>query len=91
MPPPNGVFKVNFEASWSKDQKIVCIGVVIRDFRGEFYAKMSKVGSSVAFAEVAELVAARESMIFAVEARFRDIIEGIIWVLLMQFGLARIA
>ena len=70
-------FKVNFDASWSKVDCNVRIGVVVRDHKGEFYAAMSKVGVRVDSAEVAELVVAREVLVFAIEVGFLDtMLEG---------------
>ena len=72
--PPANYFKVNFDASWSKDDCIVGIGVVVRDHMGEFFAGMTKVGEKASSAEVAELVAAREAIVFAVEAGFSNLV-----------------
>lgn len=41
---------------------------------GEFYASLSKGGCKALSAESAELVAAREAVMFALEVGFRDII-----------------
>ena len=71
---PCEFFKVNFDASWSVETKKVGIGLVVQDYRGEFYAGMSKLGNIVASAETVELVAAREALNFALDAGFRDII-----------------
>ena len=72
--PPVELFKVNFDASWVKEQNDVKIGAMIRDYRGEFFASMSKLGGKVALVEAAEFVATREAIMFAVDADFRDIV-----------------
>lgn len=71
---PVGLFKINFNAAWVRDNKEVDIGVVIRDHMGEFYAGLSKGGCKALSAENAELEAAREAVTFALEAGFRKII-----------------
>lgn len=48
---PREFFKVNFDVSCSIENKNVEIGVVVRDYMGEFYAGMSKLGNMVASAE----------------------------------------
>lgn len=65
--PPFEYFKVNFEASWTKEQNGVGVRVVIRDNRGEFYVGLSKLGQRVSS------VAALEAINFALDAEFRDI------------------
>lgn len=60
--------KVNFDASWTKEQNGVGVKVVIWDNRGEFYAGLSKLGRRVS------LVAALEAINFALCAEFRDIV-----------------
>ena len=74
QPPPIGKFKINFDASWKKKDKGVGVGVVIRDHSGDFFAGMSKRGLEVNSAEMAELLAAREAIKFALEAGFRDVL-----------------
>lgn len=52
--PRNASFKVNCDASWSKDHNgvKVGVGVVIRDHRCEFYAMQSKTCINVLSMEV---------------------------------------
>lgn len=63
--------KVNFDASWKKDQPFVGIVIVIRNYGGDFYAAMCWLGPC------AEFLAAHEAVYFALNAGFRHIvIEG---------------
>lgn len=51
--------------------------MVIGDYKGDFFAGISKAGRRVESAEVAEFVAAREAISFAIEAGFRQVtLEG---------------
>lgn len=71
---PEGNFKVNFDASWDKACNEVGIGAVVRDHRGVFYASISKPEGRAMLGETSELLAIRESIIFAWEFGFRDLI-----------------
>lgn len=76
-PPPQNVFKVNFDAAWLNNQTEFGIGVVVSNHSGDFYAGMSKVGTKAASAELAEFFAAKEALIFAIEAGSREaVVEG---------------
>ncbi|KAM7488438.1 hypothetical protein LguiB_025922 [Lonicera macranthoides] len=44
MRPAGELFKVNYDASKVEGSNRVGIGVVIRDFNGDFYTGMSKTG-----------------------------------------------
>lgn len=77
MPLPCELYKVNFDAAWTKDQEYVGIGVVIQNHIGDFLARMNMVGSRAKSEEVTEFIAARASLTFALDAGFtRIILEG---------------
>lgn len=72
--PSVGFFKVNFDAYWVNEYIDMACEIDIRDHRGKFYAGICKVGPQVTSAEVAECIAAREMVLFVLQASFRNII-----------------
>lgn len=71
LPPPKWVdpspnfYKVNYEASWIGECNGVGIGVVIRDYKGKFYAGLSKLCEQVSSVELTKLMAGFEAIKFA--------------------------
>ena len=76
-PPPQNMFKLNFDAAVFTEQQSSGIGAIIRNAKGEVMAGMSAKGPYVRNGEEAEALACRNAMVFAMEARFSEpVIEG---------------
>ena len=76
-PPPNSVFKLNFDAIVFVEAKRTGFGAIIRNDKGEVMAAMSAGGPQVSSSEEAELLACRKVVEFATDARFFElVIEG---------------
>ncbi|KAL0010846.1 hypothetical protein SO802_005954 [Lithocarpus litseifolius] len=77
QPPPQSVYKLNYDAAMFIDNASSGFGVVIRNFRGEVMAAMTAKGPAVQCSEEAELLACRKAMEFAIDAGFTVlIVEG---------------
>ena len=76
-PPPNSVFKLNFDAVVFVEAKRTGFGAIIRNDKGEVMAAMSAGGPPVSSSEEVELLACRKAVEFATDAGFSElVIEG---------------
>ena len=76
-PPPNSVFKLNFDAAVFVEAKRTGFGVIIQTDKGKVMAVMSARGPHVSISEEAELLACKKTMEFATDAGFSElVIEG---------------
>ena len=76
-PSPQNMFKLNFDAAVFMKQQSSGIGAIIRNAQGEVMVGMSAKGPYVRNGEEAEALACRNAMVFAMEARFSElVIEG---------------
>ena len=76
-PPPNSVFKLNFDATVFVEAKRTGFGAIIWNDKGEVMAVMSVGGPPVSISEEAELLACRKAVEFATNAGFSElVIEG---------------
>ena len=76
-PPPNSVFKLNFDATVFVEAKRTGFGAIIRNDKGEVMAVMSAGGPQVSGTEEAELLACRKAVEFATDDGFSElVIEG---------------
>ncbi|XP_050254991.1 uncharacterized protein LOC126700855 [Quercus robur] len=77
QPPPQSVFKLNFDAAVFSYLNSSGFGAVICNDKGEVMAAMVTKGSVVLCSEEAELLACRKAIEFAVDAGFSEfVIEG---------------
>ena len=75
--PTDPVYKLNFDAAIFKELNCSGVGVIIRNANGEVMAAMSAKGPPVEDSEVAETLACRKAMEFAIDAGFSELlIEG---------------
>ncbi|KAL0009208.1 hypothetical protein SO802_010710 [Lithocarpus litseifolius] len=76
-PPPNLVFKLNFDAAVFGEAKRTRFGAIIRNGKGVVMAAMSAGGPPVSSSDEAELLACRKAVEFATDAGFSElVIEG---------------
>lgn len=76
-PPPQSMYKLNFDAALFMDLNRTGFGAVIRNDRREVMAAMSAKGPTVKSSEEAEMLACRKSIEFAMNAGFSElVIEG---------------
>ena len=76
-PPPQLMYKLNFDATLFMDLNRTGFGTVIRNDRGEVMAAMSTKGPVVNNSEEAEMLACRKSIEFVMDAGFSElVIEG---------------
>lgn len=76
-PPPNSVFKLNFDAAVFVEAKRTGFGAIIRNDKGKVMAAMSAGGPPVSSSEEAELLACRKAVEFATGFGFSElVIEG---------------
>ena len=76
-PPPNSVFKLNFDTAVFVEAKRTGFGVIIWNDNGEVMAAMSVGGPHVSSSKEAELLACRKAVEFTTDARFSElVIEG---------------
>ena len=76
-PPPQTMYKLNFDAAVFMEQQSSGIGAIIRNAQGQVMARMSAKGPYVRNSEEAEALACRQAVVFALEAGFSKIvIEG---------------
>ena len=76
-PPPDPVFKLNFDAAIFSELNGSGVGVIIRNCKGEVMAAMTAKGPPVGGSEEAEILACRRALEFAIDAGFTDlIVEG---------------
>ena len=76
-PPPDPVFKLNFDAAIFSDLNMSRVGVIIRNCKGEVMVAMTAKGPPVGGSEEAEILACRRALEFAIDAGFTDlVIEG---------------
>ena len=77
QPPPQSVYKLNYDAAVFVDNTSSGFGAMIRNLRGEVMAAMTAKGSAVQCCEEAKLLACRKAMEFAIDAGFTTlIVEG---------------
>ena len=77
QPPPQSVYKLNYDATVFMDNTSSGFGAVIRNSRGEVMAAMTAKGPAVQCREEAKLLACRKAMEFAIDASFTVlIVEG---------------
>ena len=76
-PPPNSIFKLNFDAAVFVEAKRTGFGAIIWNDKGEVMAAMSTSGPPVSSSEEAKLLACRKAVEFAIDAGFSElVIEG---------------
>ena len=76
-PPPNSVFKLNFDAVVFVEAKRTGFGAIMRNDKGEVMAAMSVGGPQVSSSEEAKLLACRKAVEFATDVGFSElVIEG---------------
>ena len=76
-PPPNSVFKLNFDAVVFVEAKRTGFGAIMRNDKGEVMAAMSVGGPQVSSSEEAKLLACRKAVEFATDVGFSKlVIEG---------------
>ena len=73
-PPPNSVFKLNFDATVFVEVKRIGYGAIIRNDKGEVMAAMSAGGPPVSSNEDQELLACRKAVEFAIDAGFSELV-----------------
>ncbi|KAL0014015.1 hypothetical protein SO802_001084 [Lithocarpus litseifolius] len=78
QPPPQSVYKLNYDAAMFVDIASSGFGAVIRNFRGDVMAAMTAKGPAVQCSDVAELLACRKAMEFAIDAGFTDLIVEVV-------------
>nr|XP_023912828.1 uncharacterized protein LOC112024424 [Quercus suber] len=76
-PPPQSVYKLNFDAALFTGLDKSGFGAVIRNDKGEVMAAMSAKGPAVQCSEEAEMLACRKAIEFAMDAGVSElVIEG---------------
>ncbi|KAK9993390.1 hypothetical protein SO802_023093 [Lithocarpus litseifolius] len=76
-PPPNSIFKLNFDATVFVEAKRTRFGAIIRNDKGAVMAAMSTGGPPMSSSEEAELLAGRKAVEFATDVGFSElVIEG---------------
>ncbi|XP_030924586.1 uncharacterized protein LOC115951544 [Quercus lobata] len=77
IPPPELVYKLNFDAAIFSELSCSGVGAMILNARDEFMATMSARDPSVFDSLKAEIIACRKALEFAIDAGFTDlVIEG---------------
>ena len=77
IPPPQAVYKLNYDAAVFKDSASSGFNAVIRNSTGEVMAAMTVKGPTIRGSEVAELLACRKALEFTIDAGFTMlIVEG---------------
>ena len=77
QPPPQSVFKLNFDAAVFSGLNRSSFGAIIRNEKGEVMATMAAKGLEVFCSMEAELLACRKAIEFAVDAGYSElVIEG---------------
>ncbi|KAJ0096619.1 hypothetical protein Patl1_27305 [Pistacia atlantica] len=74
QPPPEGIFKVNWDASVGKENGTIGVGIAIRDWQGRFLATMRMKKTMLPDAHVAESFTALQAVILAVDIGINQII-----------------
>ena len=72
--PPTNYYKINVDASLSVEHNVTGLGIIIRDSVGSFMAARVIIIDVCADPHRAELLVAREGLIFAWDAGFRRVI-----------------
>lgn len=75
-PPPQSLFKLNFDAEIFRENNSSGFGAVIWNEQGEVMAAMAAKGPSVTCSEEAEPMAYRKAMEFAVDVGFSELVVG---------------
>ncbi|XP_050242299.1 uncharacterized protein LOC126691287 [Quercus robur] len=76
-PPPQSLFKLNFDATIFKESNSSGFSAVIQNEQGEVMAALSTIGPTVTCSEEAETMACRKTLEFAVDAGFSKlVVEG---------------
>ena len=73
-PPPQNMFKLNFDATVFTNQQCSRFRAIIRNAQGEVMAGMSVKGPYVRNSEEAEALVCRKAVIFAMEAGFSELV-----------------
>ena len=77
IPPPQVVYKLNYDAAVFEDSASSGFGAVIRNSTGEVMVAMTVKGSVVQGSDMAELLACRKALEFTIDAGFMVlIVEG---------------
>ena len=77
QPPVGSLYKLNFDVAVFSDFSTSGVGVVIRNGSGQVMAVLSSKGPAVMDNEEAEIMACRQALEFAINARFADlVVEG---------------
>ena len=72
--PPLGFYKVNTDVAASDDERISCIGVVIRGCKGEILAASCKVLPACFTTEISEAIAVLEGVLLAAKMEVSHVI-----------------
>ncbi|XP_030936248.1 uncharacterized protein LOC115961400 [Quercus lobata] len=73
-PPPNLVFKLNFDVAVFVEAKRAGFGAIIRNNKGEVMATMPTGGPPVSSNEEAKLLACKKAVEFAIDASFSELV-----------------
>ena len=73
-PPPNSIFKLDFDAAVFVKAKRTGFGAIIRNDKGKVMAAMSVGGPPVSSSEEAELLACRKVVEFATDVGFLELV-----------------
>jgi ribonuclease HI len=74
VPPPRNTIKINWDATIDTSKKIIGMGIIARDEKGNFSATVSKQESIEVKLVVAETLAAINAIILCQEQNFQDVI-----------------
>ena len=78
LPPPEGLYKANFDAAFFGNSGIAGIGVVVRDSKGEIIAALSQKILEPHSVDAAKALACSRAVVFAKElSLFSVIVEGV--------------
>ena len=70
QPPPQNMYKLNFDAAVFMEQQRSGVGAIIRNAQGEVIAGMSAKGPYVRDSKETKALACRQAVVFAMEAGF---------------------
>ena len=74
QPPPETLFKLNFDGACFDEGTVSGYGAVIRNEKGEVMAALAVQGGAVRDSEEVEVMACRKALEFAIDAGFTEII-----------------
>ncbi|KAL0007814.1 hypothetical protein SO802_009316 [Lithocarpus litseifolius] len=73
-PPPESVFKLNFDAAVFSEVNRFDVGAIVRNYKGEVMATMFARGPAMYNSEEGELLACRNAIEFGVDAGFPSLL-----------------